>query len=148
MVAQRHVLLIRANDAPPQFKINLTYLMDCLNVFCQSLNSMVPLEMSYSAGGSLELLCVRICTSSIHAFIEWGTRGGARRLKDVNHETCCSIQTMDGIFIASVIWSIVEQNLLNHLMRLFDEADRMTDIEFVDSGTCKAILTVRSSVLH
>jgi len=46
---------------PGQFKVNLTSLLDCLNVFSHSLVRDNPLEIEYSRGEAMQLRCAPCC---------------------------------------------------------------------------------------
>ena len=47
---------------PGQFKVNLTSLLDCLNVFSHSLVRDNPLEIEYSRGEAMQLRCAPCCS--------------------------------------------------------------------------------------
>ena len=51
---------------PGQFKVNLTSLLDCLNVFSHSLVRDNPLEIEYSRGEAMQLRCAPCAARAGH----------------------------------------------------------------------------------
>ena len=129
---------------PGQFKVNLTSLLDCLNVFSHSLVRDNPLEIEYSRGEAMQLRCAPCCRA--------GHRSAAlrlcslplrarRRLTEADHEACCTVQTVEEGACPCLVAESHRASAASTDSRLWPAADDAEDLH-MGAVTNKVIIEV------